>query len=114
MWRGSAGWSQWDTDTASYTVSYNQKNTDTASRLVCCLMFIAFFFLSSSFCCLFLLDDLYMRSYLLDWTGRLIGGNCRCKDDVVINYLTDRFPRISYFTVCLYKLSSHFIFPFST
>ena len=84
-------------------VSYNRENTDTASRLVWFLMFIAFFFLSSSFCCLFLLDDLYMCSYLLDWTGRLIGGNCRCKDDVVITYLTDRFPRISYFTVCTYK-----------
>ena len=61
-------------------------------------MFVTFFFLSSSFCCLFLLDDLCLCFYLLDWAGRLIGVNRRCMDDVVIIYLTDGFPHVSYFT----------------
>ena len=30
---------------------------------------------------------------MVDSTGRSIGNNYRCKDDVVITYLTDRFPR---------------------
>ena len=42
--------------------------------------------------------------YLLDSAGRLIGVNRRCMDAVVITYLADGFPHVSYST----DLSSYF------
>ena len=70
-------------------------------------MYVTFFFLSSSFCCLFLLDDLCLCFYLLDSAGRLIGVNRGCMDAVVITYLTDGFPHVSYFTDLSFYFTPH-------
>ena len=45
--------------------------------------------------------------YLLDSAGRLIGVNRRCMDAVVITYLTDRFPHVSYFTDLSFYFTPH-------
>ena len=44
--------------------------------------------------------------YLLDSAGRLIGVR-RCMDAVVITYLTDGFPHVSYFTDLSFYFTPH-------
>ena len=45
--------------------------------------------------------------YLLDSAGRLIGVNRRCMDAVVITYLTDGFPHVSYSTDLSFYFTPH-------